>query len=677
VNTRSCLEKFFAVKTLEGFGHFHDLEHRAAGALLDYVLLTQGTARPAIARPRQISSERFMKLDPFTRRNLELTHTLDGGTQRSLLALMDRTLTPGGGRLLRLFFQNPLKEAEAIQSRLDRVDFFFAHPAVTQGLRDLLKTCPDLERPLGRLALGRGGPRDLGMIRQVLKSVQALDTLLSPLVALLPQGLAKELEALRDALVIKEEALDFLEEGLQESPFLELPPTCQEGGFVRPKYNLELDHWRALSSETEQFLESLENRYRQETHIATLKVRENNLIGVYIEISQGQLSKVPATFTLKQKLTQGARYVTSELLEWHAKCRDAGAQGMAMEQTIFQTWVQRLAANQEALQRLAQALASLDVFTSLAHLAREKKYTKPVLTLTNRLCIEKGFHPVVKDMMEKEGSIPFISNTCILGEKDFAWLITGPNMAGKSTFLRQTALIVLMAQMGSFVPAQHAEIGVCDRIFSRIGAGDNLAGGASTFMTEMVEAATILHQATSQSLVILDELGRGTSTHDGLALAWACFEYLVKQYQCRTLFATHYHELTAMEGIVPGVICYTPQVKEWQDEIVFMHAMIPEKAKGSYGLHVARLAGIPSSVLQRAQEIQDERAQEEGLPGGLPLFLPPAFPPSPSSATLETEAYLRTLNLSQISPREALNILYDLQTQLHSAKDGPACSVTQ
>lgn len=660
INSAKRLESFFNVNTLTAFGTFHEVERTAAGSLLDYVILTQRTSHTPLNPPRQIQGDQFLKLDPFTRRNLELTHTLEGKKKGSLLSFIDQTVTPGGGRLLELSLQNPLRDVEAIQRRLEAVDFFYQNSDLCEKTRALLKTCPDVERPLTRLLLGRGGPKDLGMIRDVLHQLPFLKELFSSL-SVLPVAVQQNIGFLTFDL----EAYAAFQKGLKDISGLALPITPKEGGFVKAGYHPELDEWRALTSEAHDFLKNLEERYRCETQISTLKVRENNLIGLYLEVSQGQLSKVPPSFTLKQSMAQGGRYITRELLELQAKRQQATSKTLALELEIFEGWVQELAQAQQTLRRLAKALAALDVYTALAYLAREHKYCKPHVDHSSQLCIQKGFHPVVRATLEKETGSPFVANDCMLTEDAFAWLLTGPNMAGKSTFLRQNALIVLMAQMGSFVPAAIARLGVCDRIFSRVGASDNLARGESTFMVEMIETATILHQATARSFVILDEVGRGTATHDGLALAMACFEFLVQKQKCRTLFATHYHELTALEDQLFGVACYTPQITEWRGEIVFMHQVVAGKAQGSYGLHVARLAGLPECVLARAHTIQEHLSGSQPRVGIAPQKMESA-PALPFSAV---ESYLASLNLAHISPHEALNILYSLQAQMNAKEE--------
>jgi DNA mismatch repair protein MutS len=674
-NSRKRLYDFFNVSTLFAFGTFQESEENAAGSLLDYVLLTQREMKPSLAPPQKISSSTLLTIDPFTRRNLELTHTLEGEKKGSLISVLDHTVTPAGGRLMALRLQSPLTDLKEIRNRLDSVDFFVTHEELQKHSRSLLAKTPDLDRPLSRLLLGRGGPKDLGMIRDFLKQIPELSQLFSSL----NDGLPDPLRSLFQALRIDLTPYDPLAEGLGKQAAHALPLSAQEGGFVATGYDLELDEARSLAHEAHSILKKLEEKYSSETGIASLKVKQNHLVGLFIEVSHTHVSRVPSFFTLKQSLSTGSRYTTPELLDLQEKRVHASEQVLTLEKKIFQEWRELLFIHQDSLRQLAKALALLDVTTALAFLAIQKNYTKPHVDESHLLKVTGGFHPVVQEIRHQKNGQGMVKNDCHLTPEGFTWILTGPNMAGKSTFLRQNALIVLMAQMGSFVPADAAHIGICDRIFSRVGASDNLARGESTFMVEMMETATILRQATSRSFVILDEVGRGTSTHDGLALAWACLEYLVQTHKCRSLFATHYHELTLLEEQLPGVQCYTPQITEWEDEIIFMHRILPGKAKGSYGLHVARLAGIPEQVLVRAEIIQKN----------LTPLMPPSLSSSSSASSAATvttaaevlsvgippvsaiEKIVRRLDLETFSPKEALDLLYTLKEQLMNQEVRP------
>lgn len=652
-NSRKRLEAFYQVTTLEAFALTTEGERTAAGALLDYVLLTQKDTPPSLSRPVSLKQDQFLRMDPFTRKSLEITETLSGDKGGSLLTGVDRTLTSPGGRLLSRYLQSPLLDVDQINDRLDGVAFLTERPERIEAVRGSLKGCPDPERACSRLLLQRGGPRDLGALRDVLGRLPSLRGLLEE------DTVPPLLQKIRAALGLDTRPFQPFCEGLKDEATHRLPSTPKDGGFVAPGVCPELDEARDLSTSASHWLKALEEQYGADTGIGSLKIKENNLIGAYIEVSPSHLSKVPPTFTLKQSLVSGARYTTPDLLALQEKRALSGARARARERALFEEWCTSVRTYGEALRTLGRALALLDVLAALADLAVLRGYVRPLVDNSQAFHIEDGRHPVVEQACRH-----FIPNTCHLEDgspstQGFAWLLTGPNMAGKSTFLRQNALLVILAQMGSFVPARQAHIGVCDRLFSRVGANDHLSRGASTFMVEMVETATILTQATARSFVILDEIGRGTSTHDGLALAWACLESLVTQTHCRTLFATHYHELTALEGRLPGVACYTPSITEWEDDLVFLHKIIPGTASGSFGLHVARLAGVPSAVVQRARDLQKTFGSD--LRASAP---PPQAPPPTTVSPLE--AHLKSLDLETLSPKDALNLLYTFQEALRS-----------
>lgn len=597
-NSLRRLKKAFGVTTFQAYGDFSEGELAACGALLDYVLLTQKGQLPRLLPPRPRLNETTMDIDSATRRSLELV-TPQGGsssndTKGSLLACIDHTMTAAGARLLSNRLKAPLRDPVAIHQRLDGIEFFLKNPLLREEIRQILKKTPDLERCLGRLSLGRGGPRDLGLIRETLLQAASIQARLTLHPEILPPVMTHVMTGLGD----HQELTDLLMRALGAP----LPSLAREGGFIAPGFEEELDALRSLRDNGHEEVGRFQQAYSQETGIGTLKIKHNNILGYYIEVGAAASTKMTPRFIHRQTLTTSVRYTTPELVEIEEKILSAADKAIALELSLYQTIVNTILEKGDSLGKMAQTLAKLDVASSLAELAATHRYVRPVVDHSRIFHIKGGRHPVVEQNLEEDKS--FMANDCLLeGEGDRLWLMTGPNMAGKSTFLRQNALIAILAQMGSYVPATSAHLGVVDRLFSRVGAADDLARGRSTFMVEMIETAAILHQATPHSLVILDEIGRGTATYDGVSIAWATAEHLHHVNQCRGLFATHYHELTALEESLPHLSCHTMAVKEWEGKVIFLHQVIPGKADRSYGIHVAQLAGMPGSVIDRAQEI--------------------------------------------------------------------------
>lgn len=590
-NGEERLMSFFKVQTLRGFGTFSSQEIAVAGALLDYVLLSQKRHVLCIARPQRLEEAQFLNMDAFTRRSLEIVQTFAGEKNGSLVEVLDHTLTPMGARLFFLRLTHPIKDREALQSRLDSVEFFVNHPELRGVLRTLLRGVLDIERALSRLLLGKGSPKDMGAIRTTLLVLPTLTVLLKE------APLSEELAALLTHLTAPQEIANLLNRALQT----ELPLFLRDGGVIAPGYNKTLDEYRTLKLQEETIVQQLQKKYADETGLSTLKIRYNQIIGYYIEVSLQAASKVPFHFIVRQSLVSSMRYVTAELTDLEQRLRHASERTLTLEMDLFESLVKQLEESRNLLRSVVQALAILDVSSALGELAATHQYVRPTLETSLAFSIQGGRHPVVERAFQSPFKKPFVKNDCHLNPHRL-WLLTGPNMAGKSTFLRQNALIILMAHVGSFVPADSACIGLVDRLFSRVGAADDLARGYSTFMVEMVETAAILNQATEKSFVIFDEVGRGTATYDGLSLAWSCVEHLSQMLRCRTLFATHYHELTALSTL-PEVGLYTLRIREWEKNIVFLHEVIPGSADRSYGLHVARLAGMPESVIQRAETL--------------------------------------------------------------------------
>jgi DNA mismatch repair protein MutS len=656
----------FGVATLDGFGRFGRAELAALGALLDYVALTQKGAMPQMKPPRQEEPGGVLLIDPATRANLEVVEGADGGKRGSLLGAIDETRTSAGARLLRERLLSPSTDVTLIARRQDAVSWFLtAEGARTRTLQTLSRV-PDLARALQRLALGRGGPRDLAALRDGLGEADALSHGLDEPGSLAPPPaeIVDALGALRgfDALTGQ------LGAALADSP----PVDAREGGFIREGFDAVLDELRALRSQHRDVILGLEQRYRTAAGVPGLKIRHNNVLGYFIEVTplHGDKMLDPAQaglFIHRQTLVSGLRFTTTELAGLEQRIAEAGAKALERELDFFRTLRDAVLARAQGIGAAADALARLDVAASLSGLAQKRQWARPAVTDSRRFSIRAGRHPVVEAALERQAA-SFVPNDCELSEEEGArlWLVTGPNMAGKSTFLRQNALIAILAQAGAFVPAASAEIGIIDRLFSRVGAADDLARGRSTFMVEMVETAAILNQATPRSLVILDEIGRGTATFDGLSIAWAALEHLHEVNRARGLFATHYHELTALTARLPFLSAVTMRVKEWQGDIVFLHEVVKGAADRSYGIHVAKLAGLPAPVIARAQEILnaleagDDKKKPAALIEELPLFAAaasPARPPAPGAEILEA---LAGLNPDSLSAREALELVYGL-----------------
>jgi DNA mismatch repair protein MutS len=667
-NGRRRLEKLYGVQALDGFGGFSRAELAAAGALVDYVETTQQGKLPRLSPPRRLARGAVLEIDAATRRNLELMRSLNGERQGSLLSAIDRTRSGAGARLLAAWLAAPLTDPQAIAARQDMVACFVAQEDLRGAIRDRLRRVPDMERALSRLSLGRGGPRDLAAVRDALVEAAALRAKLEspPKLGALPAALA---ETVRD-LGHQSELIDRLTRALAE----ELPLLARDGGFIAPRYAPELDELRTLRDASRRLIVDLESRYRGETGIPALKIRHNNVLGYYIEATAthaDKLLKNTARFIHRQTMASAMRFTTVELGDLEQRIATAADKALAIELALFSDLVGEVTARAEALALAAGALATLDVAAALAELAVEGRYCRPLVDDTTAFDIKAGRHPVVEQALQPSASGSFVANDCDLSESQRLWLVTGPNMAGKSTFLRQNALIVLLAQIGSFVPAAAAHIGAVDRLFSRVGAADDLARGRSTFMVEMVETAAILNQATGRSLVILDEIGRGTATFDGLSIAWAALEHLHEINRCRALFATHYHELTSLAAKLPALAPHAMRVKEWQHEIVFLHEIAPGAADRSYGIHVAKLAGLPPAVVARAEAVLEtlEQGEQAGalarLADDLPLFSATVKQAAPAKGPSELEQALAAINPDELSPKEALELLYKLRGLLN------------
>ncbi|NRP71914.1 DNA mismatch repair protein MutS [Ensifer psoraleae] len=667
------IARYYGVKTLDGFGSFSRAELAAASAAISYVEKTQLAERPALGIPERESVASTLFIDPATRANLELVKTLSGAREGTLLRALDRTVTSGGARLLAERLMSPLTDPDRINTRLDSIEVIADQPSFAMDLRDALRRAPDMPRALSRLALGRGGPRDLGAIQAGLRAAATISALLSrgSLSAELTEAHAA-IDALPEALLAR------LESMLAE----ELPLSKRDGGFVREGARGELDEMRALRDQSRRVIAGLQLQYCEETGIKSLKIKHNNVLGYFIEVTAGNAGAMTDTdagrarFIHRQTMANAMRFTTTELAELETKIANAADRALAIELEAFEAMAGEIVAHAEAIKAAALALATLDVSTGLAVLAEEQNYARPVVDRSRTFAIDGGRHPVVEQALRRQAANAFVANGCDLSPPDgheggAIWLLTGPNMGGKSTFLRQNALIAIMAQMGSFVPAASAHIGTVDRLFSRVGASDDLARGRSTFMVEMVETAAILNQATDRSLVILDEIGRGTATFDGLSIAWAAVEHLHEVNRCRGLFATHFHELTVLSEKLGRLSNATMRVKEWDGDVIFLHEVGPGAADRSYGIQVARLAGLPASVVARAKDVlakledADRKNPASQLIDDLPLFqVAIRREESTRAGPSKVEEALKALNPDDMTPRDALDALYSLKKQL-------------
>ncbi len=656
------LAKIFGVKDLTGFGAFNRAEMAVMGAVVDYLDLTQRGKLPLLRPPILERQGGTLAIDSATRRNLELTRNLEGKRDGSLLAAIDRTVTGAGARLLESRLTSPATDVAVIQTRLDAIEYFASHPTLTQDIRQNLRHVPDIARALSRLALDRGGPRDVAVLRDGL-------TAAGQIAARFVGEVPKIVQESRDSLLGHTKLTTLLTAALAP----DLPPLTRDGGFVATGYDLNLDEARQLRDDARSIVASLQAGYAQQSGIPTLKIRHNNVLGYFIETPDGHAAKMLAaplneTFIHRQTTANSVRFTTLELSSLETRILNAAAQALEIEKAIFEQLRQAILDQSGPISNAAHGLAEIDLATALADLAIDLNWTRPMIEESRVFQIDGGRHPVVEHALRRNGTA-FIANDCDLGQKP-VWLLTGPNMAGKSTFLRQNALIALLAQTGSYVPAIRAQIGIVDQLFSRVGASDDLARGRSTFMVEMVETAAILNQAGSNALVILDEIGRGTATYDGLSIAWATLEHLHDVNKCRTLFATHYHELTGLSTRLNGLHNATMAVREWQNAVIFLHEVRNGAADRSYGVQVAKLAGLPSAVTDRAREILDalEKGEREGatkpatLLDDLPLFA--ARPIAAAPKTSAVEIRLNEIHPDELSPKDALALIYELRAFL-------------
>lgn len=666
VTAKNLLNRQFGTKSLEGFGvEQAEVGLCAAGCVLHYAQETQRTALPHVQSIRLQQNSETVLLDAATRRNLELTQNLAGGTEATLAAVLDKCVTPMGSRLLKRWIHQPIRDLNKLQKRQD-VIATLQESGLIESLQPCLQQVGDMERILARVALRSARPRDLTRLRTALAQIPILVNYAQNQTACLAQMMAQ--------LADFSELQSLLERAIIDNP----PQLIRDGGVIAEGYHAELDEWRQLSAGATQYLEQLEIRERESTGIDTLKIGFNAVHGYYIQISQGQAHKAPIHYVRRQTLKNAERYIIPELKTYEDKVLKAKGASLALEKQLYDALFDAIMPHLGELQLAAMVLAELDVLTNLAERAQTLNYVRPTFSPQRGVQIKGGRHPVVEQMI----SDPFIANPVYLNAQRHLLIVTGPNMGGKSTYMRQIALICLMAYIGSFVPAESAEIGMLDRIFTRIGASDDLASGRSTFMVEMTEMANILHQATAQSLVLIDEIGRGTSTYDGLSLAWACAEWLAKKTQSLTLFATHYFELTSLPSQLKGVANVHLDAREHNDTIVFMHSVQEGAASKSYGLAVAALAGVPKPVItmakQRLAHLEELSVQTRNVndsPQADLLFAEPILQNSAEISPLAEvklpeesplEKALAEIEPDELTPRQALEALYQLKKILKS-----------
>ena len=645
------LKKFYKTKSLEAFGEFSRSCISTAGAILGYVNLTQKGKLPLLKKIKQWKNIDVMEIDIFSRKSLELLKTQSGEKNGSFFSAINQTLTSGGARLLLERLNGPSLDKLEINKRLDTVSNFVSENLLRKKVRDVLKLIPDIERSLTRLQFDRGGPRDLISIKTGCEKAYEISKLISDHDFTFPE---KELNEILSNFTIDTSFIKELDLAISESP----PLFARDGNFIKKGFSNELDEIKLIRDNSKEKILSLQAKYINQTGVQSLKIKFNNVLGYHLEVRKNHQNKLleQEEFIHRQGTAQASRFTTAELVSIESKLTDAHSKSLNIELEIFESLVKNCLQRSEKLLSIFQGLSSLDVAIGFAELAHKWNYSRPEISNERIFNVVAGRHPVIEQILNKEKDASFISNNCNLSDQKI-WLITGPNMGGKSTFLRQNAIINIMAQMGSFVPAEKATIGISDRIFSRVGSGDDLSRGQSTFMVEMIETASILNHATEKSFVILDEIGRGTSTWDGLSLAWSIIEKLHNDINCKTLFATHYHELTTLERSLKKLSLKTLEAKEHNDEIIFLYNLVNGSANKSYGLEVAKLAGVPFDVIKRAKDILKNLESDYKIDDKFPLF----NEKKEKEVVNTISKKLNEIVPDSISPIQALEILYELK----------------
>ncbi|MBO4285241.1 MAG: DNA mismatch repair protein MutS [Alphaproteobacteria bacterium] len=669
-NAALLIKKVFGIDSLDSFGAFEDVEISAAGIVLEYIENTQKGQMPRINPPVRQNSNNSLEIDVATRKNLELLVGADGSKKNSLLGTIDETITSSGARLFKQRLIYPSIDEKEINSRLNCVEFFISCDDLGADFRALLKDVSDMQRIITRLSASRGGPKDMLALKISLSCVPKIKNMIYNAAASnsLITGLVQDVKNILDKMADFSALVDNLENAIIDNP-LTLPSNPKDGGFVKYGYSAVLDSYRDIGQNHAQTIKQMEAQYTKELNISSLKIKYNNMIGYYIEVPNKFIDTVVQNnkFIHRQTVLNAMRFTTVELSELEQQINVSQNKILETELQIYQDLTRQILSAATEISQTAMCIGELDIAAAGAHIALSKNYTRPIVDSSLEFEIKEGRHPVVEAALKKNNEASFVSNDCVLNVKtNRLWLLTGPNMAGKSTFLRQNAIIAIMAQMGFYVPAAAARIGIIDKLFSRVGASDDLSQGRSTFMVEMVETAAILNQSTPKSFVILDEIGRGTATYDGLSIAWSVVEYLHEVNKCRALFATHYHELTVLSQKLKALTLHAMKIKEYQGSVVFMHEVIDGTADRSYGIHVAELAGLPKVVIKRAEQVlktleKNPNSQKiTSIENDLPLFANL----QQSLNKQEDEPFikaLKDLNPDNLTPREALDKLYELK----------------
>ncbi len=658
---RKNLLDFYQLKDIGAIGELEEAQISAVGGVIEYISITQKDNLPKLPKPKILNYQQFMTIDASTRRNLEITNTISGGIRGSLFDCIDSSVTKPGSRLLYKYLSTPLIDIHEINRRLNITKYFFEDMGLVNGIRTLLKKTGDLERCIARLNMGRSTPKDLLSIKYTIEIAEAIK---AAFVAQKGIELPKHIEQLIEPLTGLNELYEFIDEIIKD----DAPNITTNGGIIKQEYHPKVKELYGLINNSHIAIERLRDQYRKDTGIDTLKISNNNVLGLFIDITARHADKMLDTkFIHRQTTANSIRYTTTELQELESKIINAKTLVISLEQEIYNEVCQKISNEQNALYKMSESLSLLDVYSNFAYVADENNYVMPEISSDLVFEIKEGRHPVVEKSLKKNRE-DFICNDCHLELDERVWLLTGPNMAGKSTYLRQNAIIAILAHIGSFVPAVSAKIGIVDKIFSRIGAGDDLNKGQSTFMLEMLETSAILAQATHKSLIILDEVGRGTSTYDGVAIAWSVLEYVHDKIRARCLFATHYHELIKMEEILPALKNYTVAVDDTGGQVLFLHKIKKGSANKSYGVHVAQMAGLPQSVIKKATFLLEKLEKESDKSNkkmikqesyNMNLFDLDAFAEVPKHKKIFDQ--LISIDPDKLSPREALDALYKLK----------------
>ncbi len=666
-NAKKNMLDYYNVASLDSFGSFSKAEILAGGVLFDYIASTQKGLVPRIEKPIKVFANEVLEIDDVTQKSLELLESSSSKTG-SLASVLDNTITGAGARLLHSYIASPLIDICKINERLDVVDFFIKEEFVRQDVRDVLRQCPDILRAVSRLSLGRGGPRDLLAIGQTLQMVPRIKNIIMGLGS---NNIIKTLPPALEKIIAKfghhESLVQEVSNALVDSP----PLLARDGGFIKEGYSAPFDAIKNLQTNSKDIAFELEKKYIKDLDIPNLKIKYNSIIGYFVEVASKYATQMldNKDFIYRQSVLNAVRFTTVELSNIDNEIRSATERALAMELELFDNLVTIIKATSDIISQTAKALAEIDVACSFANIAAEKYYCRPYVDNSLSFDIKQGRHPVVEASLASTQAGDFVGNDCLFDSGSNFWLITGPNMAGKSTFLRQNAIIAIMAQIGSYVPASSAHIGIVNKVFSRVGASDDLSKGRSTFMVEMVETASILNQADERSLVILDEIGRGTATYDGLSIAWSVIEHLHNINNCRTLFATHYHELTSLVNKLQKMSLHCMKVKEFNNEVIFLHEVTAGSADRSYGIHVAKLAGLPKVALQRAEQVLQKlendknNANVASIADELPLFASICAKEQEKDESLLEKAFAE-VDPDSLSPKQALEKLYELKRLL-------------